>query len=158
MATTRRKKNILPTTTQSCPICSSSVRASARYPTVLCRDCSNKAADSSGRKLTFYNTELLGHGFQAVFEDDGTESAEVTQSHVAWVDGHRVWAEEAYFGGIVLFEKQETPEARDEERGDAETEAETEAEAEAVGGRGGGGGDVEAAEERKTTEPTSGRT
>jgi hypothetical protein len=90
-----------PQETQQCPICKTPQRKNLRYPSYLCPECAGKAVDSNGRALTFYNESFSG-GFVAHFKDDGSKADEITKSHVVFVDGKRVWADEARFGGIVL--------------------------------------------------------
>lgn len=86
---------------QSCPICTSTVSISQRYPNHLCPQCAGKAVDANGRELEFYNTAMSG-GFEARFKDDKKPADEVTEGHIVFVDGIKIWADEARFGGIVL--------------------------------------------------------
>lgn len=90
-----------PQETQNCPICKKSQRRNPRYPNYLCPECASKAVDSNGRALTFYNESFSG-GFLAHYQDDGSKADEITDSHIVFVDGKKVWADEARFGGIVL--------------------------------------------------------
>jgi hypothetical protein len=87
--------------TQDCPICQTPQRQNPRYPKYLCPACSSRAVDANGRALTFYNESLSG-GFEAHYKDDDSKADEITKSHVVFVDGKKVWADEARFGGIVL--------------------------------------------------------
>lgn len=82
---------------QPCPICGSAQHFNPRYPRHLCRDCAAQAADESGRLLKFCNVSFSG-GFQAAYADTG----ETRESHICFVRGIRCWADEAYFGGIVI--------------------------------------------------------
>ncbi|KAF2430936.1 hypothetical protein EJ08DRAFT_649266 [Tothia fuscella] len=87
--------------TQDCPTCETSLPKSLRYPKLLCSQCYDKAVDANGRALTFFNAEMSG-GFEAHFKDDDTIAEDVTKSHIVFVNGKKVWADEARFGGIVL--------------------------------------------------------
>ena len=44
----------------------------------------------------------MSGGFEAHFKDDDSMAEDVTESHIVFVDGAKVWADEARFGGIVL--------------------------------------------------------
>lgn len=100
-----------PPKAQSCPVCSASVSASPRYPNYLCGKCADKAVDASGKALDFFN-QSMGGGFEARFKNDGSIAADVTENHIVYVEGTRVRADEAYFGGIVLVPSPETPGSR----------------------------------------------
>ena len=81
-----------------CPICNTELGVSARYPDYICRACVSKATDKEGRPLVFYNETIMGSGFQAIFSD----TQEIHDSHTCYIDGIECYAEEAYFGGIVV--------------------------------------------------------
>jgi hypothetical protein len=80
-----------------CPICSAPNPHQARYPNSVCFDCYDKACDSQGRKLNFFNLSMSG-GFVAVIAD----TDEIYPSHICFIDGVACWADEARFGGIVI--------------------------------------------------------
>ncbi len=80
-----------------CPICSNSVPHSPRYPLVVCQDCYNKACNAQGQKLSFFNQSMSG-GFEAMVAD----TKENYPSHLCYIEGHKCWADEARFGGIVI--------------------------------------------------------
>jgi hypothetical protein len=80
-----------------CPICSSPVQHWTRYPQAICQDCAAKARNAQGRKLTFYNYSASG-GFYAVVEGSGAKNEE----HLCYIDGLECWADEHWFGGIVI--------------------------------------------------------
>jgi hypothetical protein len=82
---------------QRCPICSTPVTFSERYPRYVCESCFAKAAEEDGRSLTFTNVALSG-GFAALYRDTHEER----QSHVCYIDNIKCWADEARFGGIVI--------------------------------------------------------
>jgi len=82
---------------EPCPLCESPRPHSPRYPDNLCADCVGRAVDETGRPLTFINLTLTG-GFGAAYADTG----ERRDSHVCFIDGVRCWADEAYFGGVVV--------------------------------------------------------
>lgn len=83
--------------TQRCPICLAEVAWYPRYPQYVCRSCFDKAADDAGRPLKFFNESLSG-GFLAFYADTN----EKRESHICYIDGVKCWADEHYFGGIVI--------------------------------------------------------
>jgi hypothetical protein len=82
---------------QTCPICRAEVTPSLRYPHYLCGHCVQRAADEVGRPLRFSNESFSG-GFIAQYADTG----EARNSHICFIDGVECWADEDYFGGIVI--------------------------------------------------------
>ncbi len=82
---------------QKCPICSTQVAFSARYPQYVCEACFMRAADEAGRPLRFANVSLSG-GFAAIYSDTHEER----ESHICYINGLRCWADEAHMGGIVI--------------------------------------------------------
>lgn len=83
--------------TQECPICGIAVAHAERYPRYVCNSCYLKASDEDGRSLSFSNVSLSG-GFRAIYAD----TREERDSHICYIDGIKCWADEAYFGGIVI--------------------------------------------------------
>ncbi len=83
--------------TQNCPICSSPVPFSERYPRYVCDSCFVRATDEEGRGLSFSNVSLSG-GFAALYQDTHEER----ESHVCYIDEVKCRADEARFGGIVI--------------------------------------------------------
>jgi len=82
---------------QHCPVCQCSVRGNRRYPRYLCADCAAEAASEDGRPLEFFNKDISG-GYMAEYADTN----EPYDSHICFIRGHRCWADEARFGGIVI--------------------------------------------------------
>ena len=82
---------------QYCPICLLEVTPSPRYPHYVCTSCAERAADENGRPLEFSNESFSG-GFIAKYSDTG----EGRGSHICYIDGVKCWADEAYFGGIII--------------------------------------------------------
>jgi hypothetical protein len=80
-----------------CPICAKSVPHWEQYPRSVCEDCYDKACDSYGRKLSFYNVSI-DSSFEAVV----TDTQEAYQSHTCYIDGVECWADEDGYGGIVV--------------------------------------------------------
>jgi hypothetical protein len=80
-----------------CPTCSNPVQHWTRYPQAICHDCSSRACDAQGRKLTFYNHSVSG-GFYVVVD----ETEEENEEHICYIDGLKCWADEHRFGGIVI--------------------------------------------------------
>ncbi|MEY2862693.1 MAG: hypothetical protein RLY58_400 [Pseudomonadota bacterium] len=91
---------------QHCPICQQSVEDSGRYPHYICRDCCDRATDQQGRAIEFYNTSLVGFGCQAY--DKQTQQPLEHHGVACWIDGQHCYAQEAYFGGIVIRLIQDT--------------------------------------------------
>lgn len=83
--------------TQKCPICPVEVPKSARYPNYLCASCARRACDAEKRPLAFFNESLTG-GFLAFYAD----TDEKYDSHICYIDGVKCWADEDYYGGIVI--------------------------------------------------------
>ncbi|HET9905633.1 MAG TPA: hypothetical protein VFQ23_03310 [Anaerolineales bacterium] len=82
---------------QYCPICRTSVYFSPRYPRHLCVDCASRAKSKDGRLLKFMNESMSG-GYIAQYADTG----ESYPSHECYVDGVECYADEDYWGGIVI--------------------------------------------------------
>ena len=82
---------------QTCPICHKSIPHFARYPRYLCRECASRAKSKDGRPLKFSNIDMTG-GFIAEYADTG----ESHPSHECYVDGIQCYADEGYFGRIVI--------------------------------------------------------
>ena len=80
----------------TCAICSAPVPLSPRTPKRVCAVCALEAVDAKGQSLRFLNEDMTG-GFVAI-NGDGSRS----DNHVCFVRGMRCWADEAYFGGIVV--------------------------------------------------------
>lgn len=70
---------------------------SERHPELLCPACKNEAVDENGAALRFGNQAMSG-GFTATVSASGA----ARDSHACWVRGIACWADEAYFGGIVI--------------------------------------------------------
>jgi predicted RNA-binding Zn-ribbon protein involved in translation (DUF1610 family) len=84
---------------QHCPSCNRYVHVSTRYPNYACRKCVDKAVDSKGRRVAFYNITLDGHGCQGRLVD----SEKFVRSNICYIKGIKFRAEEAYMGGIILL-------------------------------------------------------
>ncbi len=82
---------------QKCPICSTEVAVSERYPNYVCDECFLRATDEEGRSLRFSNVSLSG-GFAAIYSDTHEER----ESHICYIDGVKCRADEAHLGGIVI--------------------------------------------------------
>jgi hypothetical protein len=81
-----------------CPICAAPVALWPRHPKLVCAACVCDAVDESGRALRFENTMPLGSGFRAVHLD----GSEPRDPHACFIRGVRCFADEGYFGGIVV--------------------------------------------------------
>ena len=84
-----------------CPICGTPRPHSPRYPEHVCAACVERAVDEAGRRLTFFNTSLLG-GFGAGYAESGERVLPETDEQSCFIDGVRCVAREARFGGIVV--------------------------------------------------------
>ena len=84
----------------NCPICNKELTYNGRYTNYLCNECSDKATDKEGIKLSFGNTSF-GGGFEAIY----TETKEIYNSHICYINGTKCYADEARFGGIVIEKK-----------------------------------------------------
>ena len=86
-------------TTQTCPICKTTVTPYPRYPKYVCNDCYKRATNITGRKLVFYNVSMSG-GYIAYYAD--SDNKEEYKSYDCYIDGIKCRADEARFGGIVI--------------------------------------------------------
>jgi hypothetical protein len=84
-----------------CPICGTPRPHSPRYPDHVCAACVERAVDDDGRRLTFFNTSLLG-GFGAGYPETGERVLPELDEQECLIDGVRCVAREARFGGIVV--------------------------------------------------------
>lgn len=82
---------------QTCPICHKPVAPSKRYPNYLCADCAKLATSQDGRALVFFNESISG-GYLAKYADTN----ETYNSHDCYIHGIKCYADEDYFGGIVI--------------------------------------------------------
>lgn len=89
-----------PSNSGGCFICGADSPTSKRYPVTACHACRDRATNKDGQLVRFSNTGI-GGGFVAHLSDDSTDD-DVTRSNIAYIDGHEVYANEAYFGGIVI--------------------------------------------------------
>ena len=83
---------------QHCPACNRYVKPSSRYTNYACSKCANYAVDSKGRRVDFFNITLDGHGCQGILVDIN----KLTRSKTCYIKNNPYYAEEAYFGGIVI--------------------------------------------------------
>lgn len=82
---------------QPCPLCGAGVPHNERYPTYICEECVSRAMNEAGQSVEFYNTSA-GGGFVAI----NSATGEKTEDHVCFIDKRKCWADERYFGGIVI--------------------------------------------------------
>ena len=75
-----------------------------RYPNMLCVVCQRLARDEQGRRMRFSNETLLGTGFIAEVDVNGTwrRIPGATDEASCWINGRRCLAREHRFGGIVV--------------------------------------------------------
>lgn len=74
-----------------------SVPSFPRYPRYLCLECASRATSKDGRSLKSSNIDTTG-GFIAEYADTG----ETYPGYECYVDGVHCYADEGYFGGIVI--------------------------------------------------------
>lgn len=91
-----------------CPICGTPRPHSPRYPEHVCAACVDRAVDDAGRRLSFFNPNLLG-GFAVAYTDTGQVIHAAGDAYACIIDGVRCVAREARFGGIVVQPAQPTP-------------------------------------------------
>jgi len=84
-----------------CPICSESLSTLKRYPLRICWKCINRATDSQGRPVAFFNVNIFG-GCKGSYRD----TSKAYDSEICYIDGIECIAKEAYFGGIVIQKTQ----------------------------------------------------
>ena len=87
---------------QYCPICHKAVSYSGRYPRYVCKNCFEKTTDNQGRKVEFYNKEVMGFGCKGYYVKDGNTD-QPYETNTCYIDGVKCCAEAAYFGGIVII-------------------------------------------------------
>jgi ADP-ribosyl-[dinitrogen reductase] hydrolase len=85
---------------QVCPLCGTREPFFERYAGHVCAWCSGWVTDAAGRPVGLYNESFTG-GYTAQYEDGTTASPEVLAGEVR-IDGRRLRAAEARFGGIVV--------------------------------------------------------
>ncbi|RYU90699.1 hypothetical protein EWM62_08615 [Mucilaginibacter terrigena] len=83
---------------QHCVTCNRYVTYDERYPDYVCKKCVELAIDKGGKSVTFFNITDSGHGCQGKYVDDG----KLCRGTTCFIKGVRCFAEEAYFGGIVI--------------------------------------------------------
>ncbi len=82
-----------------CPICACTLETNPRYLEEICDKCSEKTTDIDGRAVTFYNKDMR-FGCIAYFSDSNQK--EEYKSNICYVNSIKCFAEEKYFGGIVI--------------------------------------------------------
>ena len=89
-------------TTSKCPICSADMPRLGRYPLSICRACAtdDDIKDVSGHPVKFVNIHAFGSGFASFHTIDGICIQK--EEHICFVKGVKCYAEEGYFGGIVI--------------------------------------------------------
>ena len=93
--TKKRHRMVKDNKDKSCPICSSKMSVSARYPNMICHECSEKTLNEKGEPISFYNKDHTGGFYSLVDKEKGNV-------HDCFVEGHKCYADEARFGGIVI--------------------------------------------------------
>lgn len=83
-----------------CPSCGVMLKAFARYPWHICRDCLELASDHNGRKLVFGNSALSG-GLTWCYADDPAHLDTRSIQVLCLIRNRHVLVQEARFGGIV---------------------------------------------------------
>jgi len=82
-----------------CPLCATEIYVPDRYPTLICRACSERAVDASGRPMRFGTETVHGTVFIAEVEDEGVWRRVEGDRVTCIVDGRECIAGEDYSGG-----------------------------------------------------------
>lgn len=82
---------------QHCPICKHETAISERYPSYVCKNCVEKAVDESGLHLKVENDDSEDRVCVLYKDND-----EPTNSLKFLIEGQPCYAQEAYFGGVVV--------------------------------------------------------
>lgn len=99
--------------TQRCPIFAVVVEPDKRYPAYICAECSELAADRTGRPVYFYNAvettseyrngqTFIGGKEIGVRGKYADTKKPYTENHF-WIKGHKCIQREAHFGGVVYL-------------------------------------------------------
>ena len=83
-----------------CPSCGVRLKAFARYPWHICRDCLELASDHAGRKLVFGNSALSG-GLTWCYADDPARLDARSIQVLCLIKNRHILVQEARFGGVV---------------------------------------------------------
>ncbi len=88
---------------QNCPICIAAVPQTSRYPNYVCPECIAKATDINGNPVLFTNRKpknrlQMPFGVQGKYID----KRKSYNSQICYISGIKCYADEAYFGGIVI--------------------------------------------------------
>ena len=83
-----------------CPSCGVRLKAFARYPWHICRDCLELASDHAGRKLVFGNSALSG-GLTWCYADDPARVDAHSIQVLCLIKNRHILVQEARFGGVV---------------------------------------------------------
>jgi predicted RNA-binding Zn-ribbon protein involved in translation (DUF1610 family) len=83
---------------QHCVICNRYVTHNERYPDYVCKKCVEFATDKDGKQISFYNITVTGHGCQGKYTADD----KLYRGNTCYIKGVKCFADEAYFGGIVI--------------------------------------------------------
>ena len=91
-----------------CPLCGVEIHVPARYPTLICRACAERAVDEQGRPMRFGTETVQGTVFIAeVREDDAWRRVEGDRAR-CFVDGRECVAGEDYSGGHFVALRTDT--------------------------------------------------
>jgi len=83
---------------QHCPCCNRYIKRNERYPDYVCSKCVLLATDKSGNPITFVNITESGQGYQGKYSANGN----LYRGSICYIKGVKCFADEAYFGGIVI--------------------------------------------------------
>jgi hypothetical protein len=85
---------------QYCSNCRKEIGLMRRYPKRICSECTEKITSIDGRKVEFFNTELMGTGCQGYYSF--TNQKENYDSVSCYINNREFCAEEGRFGGIII--------------------------------------------------------
>lgn len=83
-----------------CPSCGVTLKAFARYPWHICKDCLGLAADHAGRRLAFGNSAVSG-GLTWCYADDPSRLDTHSVQVLCLIRNRHVLVHEVRFGGVV---------------------------------------------------------
>lgn len=92
--------------THPCPICGTPTVHEDRYPSSVCADCQQRAADRDGRRIIGYS-EGLPDGLIVFYAESASGpqaeiAGEVLETGRCWIDGIECTIGAARFGGVVV--------------------------------------------------------
>lgn len=85
---------------QYCSNCRKEINLLRRYPKRICEKCKNEIRSKDGRKVEYFNSNLMGTGCQGYYSD--TQQSELYNSNECYIEKKTFIAKEGRFGGIII--------------------------------------------------------